>query len=381
VFSDLMAALREHGFADTGTLPYPGGPSSAFFDPGNVRRYLRGERNSHEYSSVAPLFYQAFARKNARAIDLFALFTINHPVKRSAVEQCLPPELVQRLLDLRMLVDTADGLVSRLTVTPCGELLFGHDHFAIQHEEKAEHVFLGRCSMRLADRVSAHLATRRLPRGLDLCTGSGVQASNMARRCDEVIGGDVNRRALAFARANARANGLNNVTFIESDLFTNIPGRFDIVTANTPFLLLPEGSKALSGNGGHLGMEVELRLFEQLDKRLNPGGVSFIVASSVMIRGENVLETKLAEIFHGTDYEIELNPINTYYQRGMYETYTKHGVDSCILYVVDLAKGGSGLRLKVNGWPTMVDVAYRLQVARNKLEGWVSQRRRSDARS
>jgi methylase of polypeptide subunit release factors len=238
-----------------------------------------------------------------------------------------------------------------------------------------DHVFCGRCSMRLVARVAEVGAKRRFERGLDLCTGSGVQGLSMSGSCDEVVLGDVNPRALAYARANARVNGVTNAKTVLSDLFSEIDGQFDIITANTPFLLLQEGSKALSGYGGHLGMEVELRLYEQLDQRLMPGGISLVVASSAIVRGENVLATRLREIFQGKGYEIDLVPINTYYEHVHHELYRSLSVDKCILYVVVARKTGTELRLNVHPWTPIKNIAYELEVARKRLKGWASSRR------
>lgn len=380
LFSDIAAALRAHRFNDTISLPHPGSPWHAFFDAGNLRRYLNGQANSYESSSVAPMFYRAFARKNADVMPLFEAFAINRVVSRQSLERVMPAGLVERLITLGVLVPSEGGWLSRLTATPVGSRIFFHDNSLIFEHEKPDHVFLGRCSTRLAERVAEAHAGRRFGRGLDLCTGSGVQAMNMSGACDQVVGGDVNLRALAYARANAQVNGVKNATFVRSDLFTSIEGKFDIITANTPFLLLPEGSKALSGNGGHLGIELAVRLFEGLDAHLEPGGLSLVVASTVIIDGRNVFEEKLRDIFGGSGYEIDLFPINTYYMRSMHADYQKHGVEKCHLYIVETRKvGGSQLSLRVHEWPPLVELAYKIQVTRMRFQGWAASRRRASS--
>ena len=55
-------------------------------------------------------------------------------------------------------------------------------------------------------------------------------------------------------------------------------------------------------------MEVELRLYADLDARLRPGGLSFIVASSAFVDGRNLLEDRLRDIFGGKPYAIDLFP-------------------------------------------------------------------------
>ncbi|MDE5548252.1 MAG: HemK family protein methyltransferase, partial [Clostridia bacterium] len=75
---------------------------------------------------------------------------------------------------------------------------------------------------------------------LDLCTGSGAIAVTVAAevakdRSVTVTGTDISAGALQVARENARINKAN-VTFIKSDLFESVRGRFNLITANPPYV-------------------------------------------------------------------------------------------------------------------------------------------------
>ena len=95
-------------------------------------------------------------------------------------------------------------------------------------------------------------------RWLDLCTGSGIQAIVAASLglCQHVVCVDVNTRALRFARFNAALNGVNesHISFVQADLLKQPPTndtsflasgllrngrRFQVITANPPFLPVP----------------------------------------------------------------------------------------------------------------------------------------------
>jgi release factor glutamine methyltransferase len=85
--------------------------------------------------------------------------------------------------------------------------------------------------------LAEHLLGRavRGVRALDMGTGAGPIAVALAAAGAVVTACDVNPRAVALARANAKDNGLA-VEVIESDLFAALEGRtFDLIDFNIPF--------------------------------------------------------------------------------------------------------------------------------------------------
>ena len=79
---------------------------------------------------------------------------------------------------------------------------------------------------------------RRGMRVLDLCTGSGCIPVTLALEGPgetEVTGSDISEAALRVAGINASRLGAE-VRFIRSDLFLQISGRYDIITANPPYI-------------------------------------------------------------------------------------------------------------------------------------------------
>jgi release factor glutamine methyltransferase len=73
-------------------------------------------------------------------------------------------------------------------------------------------------------------------RVLDMGTGSGVNAILAATRGAEVVAVDVNPHAVEAARANAERNGVpDRIEIRQSDLFSEVEGRFDLVIFDPPF--------------------------------------------------------------------------------------------------------------------------------------------------
>ncbi|WP_138496052.1 class I SAM-dependent methyltransferase [Paenibacillus pinistramenti] len=75
---------------------------------------------------------------------------------------------------------------------------------------------------------------------------------------------DVNERAAALAEENAKANGITNITVLQSDIYSSVPEieKFDVVLTNPPI---------------RAGKAVVHAVFEGAYKRLKPGGALWVV--------------------------------------------------------------------------------------------------------
>jgi release factor glutamine methyltransferase len=82
---------------------------------------------------------------------------------------------------------------------------------------------------------------------LDLCTGSGCLALALAKGFPDaqVFGIDISKIALGYARRNADLNGINNVTFLQGNLFEPFTNSlthnsklftFDLIISNPPYI-------------------------------------------------------------------------------------------------------------------------------------------------
>lgn len=111
------------------------------------------------------------------------------------------------------------------------------------------------------------LGVKRLPAGgrvLDLGTGSGcILTSVLAERTDTAgVGLDISAAALAVARRNAEALGVSGrVTFLEGGWKSALPGPFDLVLSNPPYIAAAEMA----------GLAVDVRAYDP-HLALTPGG-------------------------------------------------------------------------------------------------------------
>jgi len=72
---------------------------------------------------------------------------------------------------------------------------------------------------------------------LDMCTGSGCIIISLMKYANHIsgVGVDISREALEVAKKNAE-NHCFNVKFINSNLFENIEGKFDMIVSNPPYI-------------------------------------------------------------------------------------------------------------------------------------------------
>lgn len=72
---------------------------------------------------------------------------------------------------------------------------------------------------------------------LDMCTGSGCILISLMKLGNEVqgTGVDISKKALEVAKQNAKNLGVTP-TFLHSDLFENVSGRYDIIVSNPPYI-------------------------------------------------------------------------------------------------------------------------------------------------
>lgn len=155
---------------------------------------------------------------------------------------------------------------------------------------------------------------------LDLGTGSGAIACALASvyANAEIVAADKSPEALSLARENVELNSLGNVLLLQSDWFSEISGKFDLIAANPPYLSEQEVASAepevrefdpLSALvSGDLGM-ADLRLIlRSASNYLNSGGA--IICECGLGQPQ-----KLAEDFAETFGNVEILPDSSRRQR------------------------------------------------------------------
>jgi release factor-specific protein-(glutamine-N5) methyltransferase len=125
-------------------------------------------------------------------------------------------------------------------------------------------------------------------RVLDLCTGSGALAVALAKMSGkkiEVTASDISDGALSLAEENAEGNEVE-ITFIKSDLFTDIEGKFNLIASNPPYIPAEEieglqrevkdFEPRLALDGGADGLDFYRKIAAGVKEHLAEGGKLFL---------------------------------------------------------------------------------------------------------
>ena len=129
------------------------------------------------------------------------------------------------------------------------------------------------------------LGDREVRRALDLCTGSGCIAIAMAHYNPDwhVDGADISDDALALAAENEKRLLVHNVRFVQSDLYSNLPGeRYDLIVSNPPYVTNAETDALpreyahepeLGLRAGDDGLDIVLKILRDAPLHLSEDGL------------------------------------------------------------------------------------------------------------
>jgi hypothetical protein len=244
---------------------------------------------------------------NAEARSIADIFGCSRPFERTL----LPQELFESLLNGGILFEDQTGWRSSVRVSTLDGDAYVHSAFPTT---AADAVFFGPDSYRFARCIRCYLSrsSRPIDRAIDIGAGAGVGGMVIAKRgsCKEVVLTDINESALHFARVNALSAGMNNLTFIKSDIFTEVGGLFDLIVANPPYLNDPL-KRAYRDGGGELGSALSLSIARTAKTRLAPGGSLLLYTGAPIVGACDPLLAAVRTEFEGSSlrwsYE-ELDP-------------------------------------------------------------------------
>jgi release factor glutamine methyltransferase len=124
---------------------------------------------------------------------------------------------------------------------------------------------------------------------LEIGTGAGIIAIHCAKAGADVTAVDVNPHAVNCAKINTVLNKVK-VKVLESDLFSNVSGKYDKIIFNPPYLPSDKKDKFydISYSGGKTGLEVTNKFLRESLKHLKTQGDIYFILSS-LAKGKVIL--------------------------------------------------------------------------------------------
>ena len=224
------------------------------------------------------------ARVNARpgsawAHDLAGVFGWSRPFR----EDVVPPDILSLMREAGVLLSNDAGLRSAVRLSSLDGLLFMHSAYPTT---AADAVFFGPDTYRFARAILARLKEGApVRRAVDIGCGAGPGAILVARAHPdaEVFAVDINPSALRMTRVNAALAGVQ-VAAVASNLLSAVPGSFDLIVSNPPYLVDAD-ARAYRHGGGPLGAGLSLAILNAALDRLAPGGTLLLYTGAAIVNG------------------------------------------------------------------------------------------------
>lgn len=204
---------------------------------------------------------------------LARLFVEGQPMSEKKLQAQLPDGVLKALKELRLLEQCREGWQCPVLLMPPFGLFVASDRGARPMEnvyQESDYVMSG------VETVCWDYAERipMTPCGnfLDMGTGAGIAAMLGARCAQQSYGIDITERATRFADFNRALNGIENLKFLQGDMFAPVAGmQFDRITANLPFEP-PLKKNLIFSVGGEDGEAILKRFVAEVPPFLAPGG-------------------------------------------------------------------------------------------------------------
>lgn len=243
------------------------------------------QARDYRFVTVTPATH---ARVNSRsgnesAQTLRDVFGWNRPFQ----EEILPAPIFDLMKEAKILTPHPLGWKSRLRASTLHGKLFFHSAYPT---EAADSVFFGPDTYRFARMIQDFLDRNACPirRAVDIGCGAGPGAIVFSSEQPETetFATDINPAALSLTRVNAALNGVAHLICCQSNLVSEVPGQFDLIMANPPYLNDP-AQRAYRHGGGPLGSALSLAIVETALESLTPGGVLLLYTGVAMQEGQD----------------------------------------------------------------------------------------------
>ncbi len=249
-----------------------------------VRKVLQSDQHLTAQPGEMAVFERRVAGKSPLE-TLIKLLLIGQTLKPAEVKSSIGPEGLGQLAEAGIVELSASGARATVRLLPHGDIVVACDRtYHGDRESQNADLVTGVTSPAI---LLADLTMRKPARSaLDLGTGGGIQALLLAKHSERVVAVDINPRALDYTRLNAGLNGIENIEVRLGSWFEPVAGeRFDIVTANPPYVMSPDATY-LYRDSGMKGDSLCQQIVRAIPQHLEEGGFGHVLISWAIRGGE-----------------------------------------------------------------------------------------------
>lgn len=247
------------------------------------------KQQDYQFTAITPLSHQRILDRKQndvnKEITLKDIFGWNLGFKKTDLD----PALFSILEEHQLLKIQENLYLSQVRVASINNALFIHSAFPTIEQDA---VFFGPDTYRFAYHLKQYLASRSDPlkRAVELCCGTSAAAISIAKYFpdyDELIVADLNPKALLYSQMNIDFAGLKKIHPVQSDLFANLQGQFDLIFANPPYLIDPHQRQYRHGGDELDGNALSFRIIKEGIQHLNPRGCIFLYTGVTVTQDGN----------------------------------------------------------------------------------------------
>lgn len=247
------------------------------------------KQQDYQFTAITPLSHQRILDRKQndvnKEITLKDIFGWNLGFKKTDLD----PALFSILEEHQLLKIQENLYLSQVRVASLNNALFIHSAFPTIEQDA---VFFGPDTYRFAYHLKQYLASRSDPlkRAVELCCGTSAAAVSIAKYFpdyDELIVADLNPKALLYSQMNIDFAGLKKIHPVQSDLFANLQGQFDLIFANPPYLIDPHQRQYRHGGDELDGNALSFRIIKEGIQHLNPRGCIFLYTGVTVTQDGN----------------------------------------------------------------------------------------------
>ncbi|WP_312051037.1 class I SAM-dependent methyltransferase [Acinetobacter schindleri] len=247
------------------------------------------KQQDYQFIAITPLSHQRILDRKQndlnKEITLKDIFGWNLGFKKTDLD----PALFSILEEHQLLKIQENLYLSQVRVASLNNALFIHSAFPTIEQDA---VFFGPDTYRFAYHLKQYLASRSDPlkRAVELCCGTSAAAVSIAKYFpdyDELIVADLNPKALLYSQMNIDFAGLKKIHPVQSDLFANLQGQFDLIFANPPYLIDPHQRQYRHGGDELDGNALSFRIIKEGIQHLNPRGCIFLYTGVTVTQDGN----------------------------------------------------------------------------------------------